>query len=122
MSMPTGMRGSGRGHRLWRPSILSRLRGSRNLGRMGEDLAQAYDAYLARFEAEIGQADFGVFVKHNGRLIQKMRYEDFSSIYGEYCEMAQTYRDSLVRGDTINDIVVRVMRDRASHLILQSPA
>lgn len=101
---------------------MSRLRGSRNLGRMGEDLAQAYDAYLTRFEAAIGQADFGVFVKHNGRLIQKMRYEDFSVVYDEYCEMTQKYRESLVRGDTINDIVVRVMRDRASHLILQSPA
>lgn len=89
---------------------------------MGEDLAQAYDAYLARFEAAIGQTDFGVFVKHNGRLIQKMSYDDFASTYDEYCEMARKYRESLIRGDTINDIVVRLMRDRASHLILQSPA
>lgn len=99
-----------------------RLCGSRNLGSMGDDLAQAYDAYLARFEAEVGQTDFGVFVKHNGRLIQKMRYEDFASTYGEFCEMAEKYRESLARGDTINDIVVRLMRDRATHLVLQSPA
>jgi hypothetical protein len=88
---------------------------------MGEDLAHAYAAYLMRFQAEIGDSDFGVFVKHNGRLIHKMRYEEFAPMYGEYCEMADKYRESLARGDTINDIVVRVMRDRASHLVLPSP-
>ncbi len=89
---------------------------------MADDLAQAYQEYLARFAAELGDADFGSFVTHNGRLIQKMRYEEFEPIYTEYREMAQRYRDSLARGDTINDIVVRLMRDRASHLVLPLPA
>ena len=88
---------------------------------MGEDMARAYEAYLARFEAEVGTSDFGVFVKHNGRLIQKLRFEEFGPVYDEYCEMADKYREAVARGDTINDIIVRLMRDRAAHLILQSP-
>lgn len=88
---------------------------------MGEDMAQAYAAYLERFTAELGEVELGVFVKHDGRLVQKMRYDEFVPVYDEYCEVARTYRESLARGDTINDIVVRVMRDRAAHLILPSP-
>jgi hypothetical protein len=95
--------------------------GSRNLLAMGEDLARAYAAYLTRFQSQLGDSDFGVFVKHNGRLIQKLRFEEFEPIYGEYCEMAEKYREAVARGDTINDIIVRLMRDRAAHLVLPSP-
>jgi hypothetical protein len=88
---------------------------------MGEDLAREYEAYLARFQAELGESDFGVFVKHNGRLIQKLRFEEFKPMYDEYREMIDKYRECVERGDTINDIIVRLMRDRASHLVLPSP-
>lgn len=88
---------------------------------MGEDLARAYGAYLARFEAELGASEFGVFVKHNGRLIQKLRFEEFRPVFEEYCEMADKYREAVARGDTINDIIVRLMRDRAAHLVMPSP-
>jgi hypothetical protein len=88
---------------------------------MAEDLARVYEAYLARFQAELGESAFGVFVKHNGRLIQKLRFEEFKPIYDEYCEMIEKYREVVARGDTINDIIVRLMRDRAAHLVLSSP-
>jgi hypothetical protein len=88
---------------------------------MGEDLARAYEAYLARFQDELGDSDFGAFVKHNGRLIQKLRFEQFTPVYDEYCEMLDRYRECVERGDTINDIIVRLVRDRASHLVLPSP-
>lgn len=88
---------------------------------MGDDMARAYDAYLARFQTELGDSDFGVFVKHNGRLIQKLRFEEFQPMYDEYREMLDTYRECVNRGDTISDIIVRLMRDRASHLVLPSP-
>jgi hypothetical protein len=88
---------------------------------MAEDMAHAYNAYLARFQAELGECDFGVFLKHNGRLIQKLRFEDFQPMYDDYREMLDKYRECVERGDTISDIIVRLMRDRASHLVLQSP-
>jgi hypothetical protein len=88
---------------------------------MAEELARAYEAYLARFQAELGESDFGVFVKHNGRLIQKLRFEEFKPMYADYCEMTEKYREAVARGDTINDIIVRLMRDRAAHLVLPSP-
>ncbi len=88
---------------------------------MGDEMALAYDEYLKRFEAALGDLDVGVFVKHQGRLIQKMAYDEFRDTYAEYCEMAAQYRQSVARGDTISDIVVRVIRDRSTQLVLDSP-
>ena len=36
-------------------------------------MVQEYREYLERFETAIGDSDFGAFVKHNGRLIKKLR-------------------------------------------------
>jgi hypothetical protein len=85
------------------------------------DIAKEYQDYLARFEAEYGDSDFGVFVKHRGRLVKKMRLEEFEPVYREFSDIAKSYFDSLDRGDTINDVVVKLLRERAIELLLTSP-
>jgi hypothetical protein len=85
------------------------------------DLVAEYREYLARFEGECGEQDFGAFVKHNGRLVKKMRYDEFEPVYLEYYKIAKTYFTSVDRGDTINDVVVKILRDRARELLLTSP-
>lgn len=86
------------------------------------DVVEAYRSYLQRFEDIAGSGDFGSFVKHNGRLIKKMRYEEFEPKYLEYRDVAQAYHDSIRRGDTINDLIVKILRERGTELILESPA
>ncbi len=85
------------------------------------DIAKEYREYLARFESEYGDSDFGVFVKHRGRLVKKMRVEEFEPVYREFSDIAKSYFDSLDRGDTINDVVVKMLRERAIELLLSSP-
>lgn len=85
------------------------------------DLADEYEEYLSRFDAELGASDVGAFSKYKGRLIKRHSYEDFAKVHAEYLEIAKTYFDSIDRGDTINDIVVKLLRDRAIELILPSP-
>lgn len=85
------------------------------------DLVQEYREYLERFEAQLGDSDFGAFVKHKGRLIKKLRYDEFEPLYQEYFEVAKAYYESLDRGDTINDLVVKLLRDRATDLLKPSP-
>ncbi len=85
------------------------------------DLVQEYREYLERFEANLGESEFGAFVKHNGRLIKKLRYDEFEPLYKEYFEIAKTYYESLDRGDTINDLVVKLLRERATDLLKPSP-
>jgi hypothetical protein len=85
------------------------------------DIAKEYQDYLARFDEEYGASDFGVFVKHRGRLVKKMRLEEFEPVYLEFADIARSYFDSLDRGDTINDVVVKMLRERAIELLLTSP-
>lgn len=85
------------------------------------DLEREYDDYLRRFAGIAGEVDEGAFVKHNGRLVRKLRFDEFEPLYMEYFQVAKTYFDAIDRGDTINDVVVRVLRERASELFLDSP-
>ena len=87
-----------------------------------DDFVDDYKKYLQRFTAIAeGEVDFGAFVKHNGRLVKKMRYDEFKPKFEEYSSVAQTYFDSIERGDTINDVVVKLLRERANELVLESP-
>jgi hypothetical protein len=85
------------------------------------DLVAAYNEYLERFEALAGATEFGSFYKHKGRLIKKLRFHEFEPIYREYSQVAKVYLRSVDRGDTINDLVVKLIRDRAAELVKTSP-
>ena len=87
-----------------------------------EDLVDEYRAYLDRFESVGGSGEFGSFVKHNGRLIKKMRYDEFEPKYNEYRDVASAYEDSVTRGDTINDVVVKILRECCDELLIERPA
>ena len=43
------------------------------------DLVEEYRAYLGRFDDKVGPCEFGAYAKYNGRLIKKLRYEEFES-------------------------------------------
>ena len=88
---------------------------------MIEDLADRYHQYLERWTREAGEVPVGSFVKFAGKLVKKLSFEEFSPILLEYLEMASRYQDSIERGDTINDVVLRVLRDQAAKLMLQPP-
>ncbi len=85
------------------------------------DLIEEYRAYLERFEAIAGPGEFGSFIKHEGRLIKKLRYDEFEPKYIEWRDVSEAYNHSVVAGDTINDLVVKILRERAGELLLEAP-
>jgi hypothetical protein len=87
-----------------------------------EDLADRYHQYLERWKREAGDVPIGSFTKYQGKLIKKMSFEEFSPILLEYLEMVTRYEDSVERGDTINDVVLKVLRDQAAQLMLTPPS
>ena len=89
---------------------------------MIEDLPARYHEYLERFAKELGEIAVGAFAKFNGRLIKKLTFEEFSPAFLEYHEISERYYESLDRGDTINDIVLRLLREQAANLVLKPPA
>ncbi|HUH03582.1 MAG TPA: hypothetical protein VML75_16410 [Kofleriaceae bacterium] len=87
-----------------------------------EDLVHEFKEYLDRYDAiSDTPIDFGGFIKHNGRLVRKLRYDEFEPVFREYTEVSKAYFDSVDRGDTINDVVVKLIRDRATELMKTSP-
>jgi len=86
-----------------------------------EDLPARYHDYLERFTESIGDVKVGAFAKWSGKLIKKLSFEEFTPAFLEYSEMAERYRDSIERGDTINDVVLRILREQAANLVLAPP-
>ncbi len=88
---------------------------------MADDLADEYQQYLTRFDAALGAVDVGAFAKHKGKLIKKLDLDEFGAKSKEYLELASHYFESVDRGDTINDVVVKLIREHAATLVLPSP-
>ena len=88
---------------------------------MALDLIALYREYLVRFDREMAGVEVGAFAKYQGRLIKKMSRAEFDDAFTEYHGLAERYHDSLDRGDTINDVVVKMLRDHAATLVLKPP-
>jgi hypothetical protein len=86
-----------------------------------DDLPERYHEYLDRFMTEIGDVKVGAFAKYNGRLIKKLSFEEFTPAWLEYQQIATQYTESLERGDTINDVVLRLLREKAAGVVMKPP-
>ena len=84
-------------------------------------LSVAYEEYLQRFFDALGPVAVGGFAKHNGQLIQKMTLDEFEVQRLEYEHVYATYELAMQRGDTINDMVVRMLREYAARLMQDTP-
>jgi hypothetical protein len=83
------------------------------------DMVEEYRSYLQRFEEKLGACEFGEYAKHQGRLIRKLRYDEFETKLREFREVDKAYGEILERGDTINDVLVKVLRERSDELVLE---
>ena len=88
---------------------------------MIEDLSARYEEYLGRFANELGELSVGAFAKFGGRLIKKLTFEEFTPAFLEYLDMWTHYDQSIERGDTIDDVVLSVLREKAANLVLPPP-
>ena len=82
------------------------------------DLVLDYKAYLDRFQEQCGEVDFGKYAKSARGMIKKLRYEEFVERFEKYNALAHRYDESIKRGDTINEAVLRIIRDATVELLL----
>ena len=80
-----------------------------------------YLDYLARFESHVGALAVGAYGKFHGKLVRKLSADEFVTRHGEFATLDKTYRGILERGDTINDAVVRMWRERRAELLIDDP-
>jgi hypothetical protein len=81
--------------------------------------SDAYQEYLTRFHAAVGQVAVGGYGKWKGKLVRKLSPVEFTTKHGEWSTLARTYRGIIERGDTLNDAVTRLLRERQAELIIE---
>jgi hypothetical protein len=87
-----------------------------------DDLPARYTEYLDRLSQEVGDLEVGEFAKYAGRLIHKMSFEEFTEAYTEYAELLARHGESLERGDTVDDLVLKLLREQSANLAMPAPA
>jgi hypothetical protein len=85
----------------------------------GEDvLVKEFKAYVERFDKEVGVKDFGEFGTWNRQLVKKLKFDEFAKKWKEYKQLDVLYTGILERGDTVNDVVLKSLRDCAAELLI----
>jgi hypothetical protein len=86
-----------------------------------DDLPGRYAEYLERLTQEVGDLEVGEFAKYAGRLIHKLSFPEFTATYTEYTELLARYHESLERGDTVDDLVLKLLREQSTNLAMPTP-
>jgi hypothetical protein len=77
-----------------------------------------YLAYLARFQKEVGAVAVGHYGKYQGKLVRKLNPAEFAKKHDELAHLVRTYRGIIERGDTINDAITKLLRERQIELLI----
>jgi hypothetical protein len=83
------------------------------------DAVEEYRLYLQRFDDLLGPCELGAYMKHHNRLIRKLTYDEFEPRWRELAQIERAYEDVVERGDTINDVLMKVLRERRDELLVE---
>ena len=84
-------------------------------------MADPYLAYVEKFEQEVGVLAVGAYGKWKGKLVRRLSADEFAAKHQEFTKLDSAYRGILQRGDTINDTVVRMWREKRAELLIDGP-
>jgi hypothetical protein len=87
---------------------------------MKDDYLDVYRRYLAKFDQMFDEVEFDSVVQHQGKLIKKLRYEEFVYKWTEFKQIEDYLREVMTKGATLNDEVNRNYADLAAH-VLETP-
>lgn len=81
------------------------------------DFYDVYQRYLARFDEIFGELDFDAVVQHKGKLIQKLRYDDFVEKWSEFKRLEDYLREVMTKGATLNDEINRTYKELSAYVL-----
>ncbi len=82
-------------------------------------LSDEYGRYLARFEAQVGRIEVGAYGQWQGRLVRKLSTEEFLAKLGDFTALRKTYTQMVEHGNTIDNALLKILRERAAELLLE---
>ena len=84
-----------------------------------ESLA-VYKRYLKKFEDKFGEVDFEQPVQNQGKLIFKLKYDDFMTKWKELKSIESYLKETMTKGYTLNDEINRSYAE-LSATVLENP-
>lgn len=87
---------------------------------MTNDLVDIYRRYLTKFEELFGGVGFDETVRYKGKLIRKLRYDDFVTKWNEFKKIEVYLKEVMTKGATLNDEVNRTYAE-LSATVLENP-
>lgn len=80
-----------------------------------------YRRYLNKFEQRFGPLEFDQPVRHLGKLILKLRFDQFVEKWTEYKETEKYLREVMSKGATINNEINRTYAELSAY-VLEDPS
>ncbi|HUS66926.1 MAG TPA: hypothetical protein VMZ28_20450 [Kofleriaceae bacterium] len=77
-----------------------------------------YLEYLARFQSLVGALSVGSYGSYQGKLIKKLAPDEFMNKHTEFTQLNTHYLKIVERGDTMNDALTKLIRERKAELLL----
>ncbi len=81
-----------------------------------------YREYLERFERSVGAGlAIGGYGKFQGRLVKKLTLDEFAALEADYRRLCNDFDRTVISGATINNRLLKAIRERAAELVLKPP-
>jgi hypothetical protein len=87
---------------------------------MTNDLIDIYRRYLSKFDELFGALGFDETVRNKGKLIKKLKYDDFIIKWNEFKKIEAYLKEVMSKGATLNDEVNRTYAE-LSATVLENP-
>ena len=87
---------------------------------MTQDYVDIYRHYLSKFEELFGALSFEETVRYKGRLIHKLKYDEFVVKWNEFKKIEAYLKEVMTKGATLNDEVNRTYAE-LSATVLENP-
>ncbi len=84
------------------------------------EYVDVYKRYLKKFDDQFGVVEFDQSVSNHGKLIRKLRYDEFIDKWKEFRQIEDYLREVMSKGATLNDEVNRTY-DELSATVLENP-
>jgi len=87
---------------------------------MSNEYLDVYKRYLSKFEQLFGEADFDQSFSNRGKLITKLKYDEFVAKWIEFKKIEAYLKEVMTKGATLNDEVNRTYAE-ISATVLENP-
>ncbi len=81
--------------------------------------ADPYDLYQQRFRDKVGDVEVGGYGKFGTQLVKKLSSTEFAKHWQDFVELRANYDRMMEMGLTVDNLILKLLRERASTLILE---